>query len=224
MFGALVLDGIFVLAEAEISGFWRWSEWHLLWWPWFLDECWWKDDELPCMNLWLFCLVCWTWRSLSYPHMCILYLLQILIAYYMYIYTVETQIAQRQIIYECTYVWIFLWYYGIYILYILSTMNNVMLTSCPWWNTPRKSAYPRAAQQCAAHGDVATLAKHRFRAFGLGLPGKAKTGRFVQKTQFSWSKPGELILFVVPGYCEDIWSDIPIVIGSSPPKNLDSWV
>lgn len=141
MFGALVLDGIFVLAEAEISGFWRWSEWHLLWWPWFLDECWWKDDELPCVNLWLFCLVCWTWRSLSYPHMCILYLLQILIAYYMYIYTVETQIAQRQIIYECTYVWIFLWYYGIYILYILSTMNNVMLTSCPWWNTPRKSAY-----------------------------------------------------------------------------------
>jgi len=38
------------------------------------------------------------WRSLSYPHMCILYLLQILIAYY------KTQIAQRQIIYECTYV------------------------------------------------------------------------------------------------------------------------
>lgn len=30
---------------------------------------------------------------------------------------------------------------SIYILDILSNMNNVMLTSCPWWNTPRKSAY-----------------------------------------------------------------------------------
>ena len=44
--------------------------------------------------------VCWTWRSLSYKHMCILYLLQISIAYYMcgvciYIYTLWIHKLQK---------------------------------------------------------------------------------------------------------------------------------
>ena len=44
-----------------------------------------------------------------------------------------------------------------------------------------------------------------------------KQADLLEKTQFSRSKPGELILLVVPGYCEKIIEDIP-VIGSSPKR------